>query len=152
MTTPPFGWKILEIERPSNPRRSRSERSELCERTEETSEGASVEINVLSNDVDVDGDVLSVTSVTQGSNGTVVIGVGGILTYTPDANFNGADTFTYSITDGNGGQDMATVNVTVLPENDRPVALDDDAATNEDTTVSIDVLANDTDIDGDALE
>ena len=41
MTTPPFGWKILEIERPSNPRRSRSERSELCERTEETSEGAS---------------------------------------------------------------------------------------------------------------
>ena len=53
--------------------------------------------------------------------------------------------------DGNGGQDTATVSVTISPVNDPPTAVDDSASTNEDTAVSVDVLANDSDPDGDAL-
>ena len=73
------------------------------------------------------------------------------MTYTPNLNFNGVDTFTYTITDGNGGTDTATVTVTVRPVNDAPVANDDAASTDEDVPVTIPVLPNDTDVDGDTL-
>jgi len=115
-----------------------------------TDEDVAVTIPVLANDSDPDGDTLSVDSVTDGANGTVVTD-GTTATYTPAANFNGVDTFTYTVSDGNGGTDSATVTVTVEPVNDDPVAVDDSAATDEETLVSIDVLANDTDVDGDAL-
>jgi acetyl esterase/lipase len=72
-------------------------------------------IQVLSNDSDPNGDALSITSVTQGANGAVVINGGTTVTYTPNANFAGADSFTYTISDGNGGVDTATVNITVNP-------------------------------------
>ena len=107
-------------------------------------------IDVLANDTDDDGDLLTVESVTQPANGTV-INNGTDVTYTPNPNFNGADTFTYTITDGNGGIDVATVIISVIPANDDPVASDDSIATDEDVTVTIDVLANDTDVDGDVL-
>ena len=114
-------------------------------------EDASAVIDVLANDTDLDGDNLTVTEVTQPANGTVVINADGTVTYTPDANYYGDDSFTYTISDGQGGTDTATVSLTVNPENDAPVAADDTAIINEDTAAVIDVLANDTDLDGDTL-
>nr|WP_250645642.1 Ig-like domain-containing protein [Salidesulfovibrio onnuriiensis] len=73
------------------------------------------------------------------------------MTYTPAANYNGPDTITYTVSDGQGGESTATVAVGVTPVNDGPVAVDDTATTAEDTPVTIDVLSNDTDVEGDAL-
>jgi hypothetical protein len=116
-----------------------------------TNEDTPVTINVLANDDDVDGDNLTVTDVTQGQNGTVSIGSNGEVTYTPNDDYTGNDTFEYTVSDGNGGTHTGTVTVTVSPVNDAPVAIDDSATTNEDTPVTIDVLNNDTDADGDNL-
>ena len=117
-----------------------------------TAEDAAVTVDVLTNDSDADGDPLTVTAVTQGANGTVVIdAVTGNPVYTPDADFNGTDTFTYTVSDGQGGTDTATVTVTVDPVNDVPAAEDDAVSTPEDTAVMVDVRGNDTDADGDTL-
>ncbi|SFR48576.1 cadherin-like domain-containing protein [Litoreibacter janthinus] len=118
--------------------------------TASTDEDAPVTIDVLGNDTDVDGDDLTVTEATS-PDGDVVINADGTITFTPDENFNGDTTITYTISDGNGGEDTATVNVTVNPVNDDPVANDDTASTDEDAPVTIDVLGNDTDVDGDDL-
>jgi hypothetical protein len=117
-----------------------------------TDEDTLVTIDVLSNDSDPDiGDTLTVTAVTQPADGTATINPDNTVNYTPDLNFNGGDTFTYTISDGKGGTDTANVSVTVVPVNDSPVANDDVNTTQEDTPVIIDVLANDTDVDGDTL-
>jgi uncharacterized repeat protein (TIGR01451 family) len=71
-----------------------------------------VTIDVLNNDSDIDGDTLTVASVTQGTHGSVTNN-GGDVTYTPAAGFSGTDSFTYTISDGKGGTDTATVTVTV---------------------------------------
>jgi len=108
-------------------------------------------INVLANDTDSDGDTLVVTGVTEASNGTVTF-TAATASYTPDANYTGADSFTYTISDGNGGTDTATVTVTVTNVNDAPSATNDLATVNEDSVNNtINVLANDTDLDGDTL-
>ena len=104
-------------------------------------------IDVLANDTDgVDaGETLTVTAVTQPTNGSAAFTATGV-TYTPAANFFGADSFTYTISDGNGGTATATVNVTVTNVNDDPVAVNDTATVAEDSSSNaIDVLANDTD-------
>ena len=115
-----------------------------------TSEDTALNIDVLANDTDVDGNSLTVQSVTQGTNGTVTNN-GIDVTYTPNADFNGSDSFAYTVSDGNGGTDTAAVNVTVNATDDDPVANDDSVSTSEDTAVNIDVLANDSDVDGDTL-
>ena len=115
-----------------------------------TNEDNPITIQVLSNDIDPDGDSLNVASATSPANGTVTNN-GNNVTYTPDPNFNGTDTFNYTVEDGNGGTDTATVTITVDPQNDVPVANDDGATTPEDTDVTIDVLGNDSDVDGDSL-
>ena len=69
--------------------------------------------SLLANDSDVDLDTLSVQSFTQGANGTVVDNGDGTFTYTTNADFNGVDSFTYTVYDGNGGTDTGTVTVTV---------------------------------------
>uniref|UniRef100_UPI0030D971EF tandem-95 repeat protein n=2 Tax=Vibrio alginolyticus TaxID=663 RepID=UPI0030D971EF len=84
------------------------------------------------------------------ANGTVSVNPDGSVTYTPNDNYHGTDSFTYIVTSG-GVSEFTTVNVDVTPVNDAPVAKDDTAVTDEDTPVTIDVLPNDTDIDGDTL-
>ena len=118
--------------------------------TASTVEDTPVTIGVLGNDSDVDGDPLSVTSATA-TNGSVAIGAGGSLTYTPNADFAGTDTISYTISDGAGGTASGSVAVSVAAANDAPVAVADTATTAEDTAVTIDVLGNDTDVDGDPL-
>lgn len=113
-------------------------------------EDNSVGVAVLSNDSDPDGDTLTLQSYGQPSNGSVSDN-GSVITYTPAANFNGTDSFNYTINDGNGNTDTATVFVTINAVNDSPVANDDQATTDEDVPVDVDVVANDTDIDGDSL-
>ena len=107
-------------------------------------EDGSVVIDVLANDTDADGSKSSVVSATNGSNGTVVINQDGTVTYTPNPDFNGTDTFTYTNAEGS----TATVTVNVTPNGDATVIKDDTATVNEDDSVIIDVLANDTDADG----
>ena len=76
---------------------------------------------VLANDTDVDGDALTIVSYTAAANGAVTVNADGSLTYTPNANFAGIDSFTYTGSDGNGGTASATVTITVTPVNDAPV-------------------------------
>ncbi len=86
-----------------------------------TAEDTSITENVLANDMSLVGDTLTVVSVTQASNGSVVINVDNTVTYTPVDNFHGIDEFDYVILDGKGGLDTATVIVNVTPVNDPPV-------------------------------
>lgn len=87
-----------------------------------TSEDQPVTVSVLGNDSDVDNDLLGITAVTQGSHGSVEIS-GGQLTYRPDGDFFGNDSFQYTVSDGHGGMAQANVSVTVTPLNDAPVAV-----------------------------
>jgi hypothetical protein len=118
-----------------------------------TDEDTSVDIDVLANDSDVDDglDVSSVTVTGAASNGTTSVNPDGTIDYTPDPGWSGTDTFTYQVCDLSGECASATVSVTVSEVNDPPTAADDSASTDEDTSVDIDVLANDSDVDGDAL-
>ncbi len=113
-------------------------------------------INVLANDTDPDHDPLTVTTPTPtAAHGTVSCTAAGICTYTPAAGYVGPDSFDYTITDGNGGFDTATVSVTVFQPNRPPVGNPDSYTTPQDTTLIVPaatgVLANDTDPDGNAL-
>ncbi|EJG1926441.1 TPA: tandem-95 repeat protein, partial [Vibrio parahaemolyticus] len=115
-----------------------------------TEEDTAVTIDVLVNDSDVEGDVLSIQSASVPSEQGSVDIVNGKLVFTPAENFNGDATITYIVTDGDL-TDEAKVTVTVTPVNDSPVAVDDTTSIQEDTAVTIDVLSNDTDVDGDKL-
>ena len=117
----------------------------------ETPEDTPLVIDVLSNDTDPDGERLRVASVTAPENGTATVVVSGGVRYAPDLNWYGEDRFTYTATDPGGLSSEATVRVTVTPVNDPPEAVDDEAETLEDVAVVVDVLANDTDVDGDPL-
>lgn len=117
----------------------------------QTAEDTDVTLMVLVNDSDVDGDLLTVSSVTTPTHGLVTINTDNSLTYTPNMNFHGEDSFAYTIHDGHSEMDTALVHITVIPVNDDPIAADDAAVTEEDSAVIIDVLANDSDVDGDLL-
>src|SRR4029450_9216376 len=110
---------------------------------------------VLANDSDVDGDALSAILATGPSHGTLTLNSDGSLVYMPALNFNGVDSFTYRASDGQAQSGIATVTITVTPINDAPVAANDDSYTTpEDTQLTVSapgVLANDSDVDGDAL-
>ena len=115
-------------------------------------EDTSDSVDVFANDTDDDGDPIAVETLEPtADNGAVSCTVGGICTYTPEPNFEGFDTFSYTITDGQGGTDTANVDVTVTPVNDVPNAVDDSLVTSEDQMGSLNVRANDVDIDGDTL-
>jgi len=118
--------------------------------TATTDEDVAVVVDVLSNDSDPDGDTLTVTEATA-SNGTVTINEDGTLTYTPDADYNGSDEISYTISDPDGNTDSALVDVTVNPVNDDPVANDDTVGTEQNDPITFDPTDNDTDVDGDDL-
>lgn len=117
-----------------------------------TSLAAPVTIAVLVNDSDPDGDPLTITATTPPAFGTIVVS-GGSITYTANAaGVTGTDTFTYTISDGRGGTATATVTVTVTAiTNQPPTAVDDTTTTPFGQPVTIPVLANDSDPDGDPL-
>jgi len=118
-----------------------------------TEDAAATVLDVLANDTDIDAGPKLVTSVSQPANGTVAItGAGTGLTYRPSPNYcntqtgGTADTFTYTLAPGGS---TATVSVTVTCVDDPPAAVNDTATVTEDSgATAIDVLANDTDIDG----
>ncbi len=117
-------------------------------------EDGEVTLDVLENDTDPEGDSLTVSNTNQPSNGQVNCTNGGQCTYTPEANFNGEDSFTYTASDGNGGTDQGKVAVTVKAINDTPKAQADTYTTDEDNTLTVDapgVLDNDSDPDNNQL-
>ena len=116
-----------------------------------TDEDTPVVINVLSNDTDPEGDVLTVVDASEPANGTVVINPDGTVTYTPNAGFTGQDTFEYTVEDAGGNYSSAVVFVQVGEGDLPPVATDDADTTDVDTPVVITVLGNDSDPEGEAL-
>ncbi len=119
--------------------------------TANTLRNQAVDIDVLAEATDPDGDELSIAGFTQPDNGTVTQS-GGVLRYLPDDEFVGSDSFTYTISDGRGGEASASVVVDVAFANRAPVANPDAAETTVGQPVTVDVLANDFDPDGDPLE
>ena len=123
-----------------------------------TMEDVAVSVDVLANDLDVDGALApdSVVVTAPPMNGTTTVDPAtGVITYTPDADTNGTDTFQYRVTDTGAPlpaeSTIATVRISVFASNDAPRTVDDVATMNEDTTVTIDVLANDSDVDGELV-
>src|SRR4029453_10086709 len=126
---------------------------------------------VLKNDTDVDGGTLTVSAVAGGTGGVQFdLASGALLTPNPDGSYvynpngkfeslgtgvNGSDSFSYTVSDGKGGTDTATVNLTITGVNDAPVAVHDTGTTNENTALNViaanGVLKNDTDVDGGTL-
>ncbi len=119
--------------------------------TATVAEDGSVSIDAVANDTDADGGALAIVAVGAAANGTATLAPDGTISYVPATNYNGPDSFSYTVADGIGFTDSGTVSVSVTPVNDGPTAVSDGATTPEDTAVTIDVAANDSDIDGDAL-
>jgi hypothetical protein len=132
---------------------------DAVEDSDTTPEDTSITIDVIANDTDVDGDGLLLDSFSQPTNGVVSREENGTpsersddkLTYTPDQDWSGGDSFTYTIEDGNGEMDTANVNITVMAVNDPPDAVGDSATSPQDTSVSVNVLLNDSDPELDTL-
>ncbi len=113
-------------------------------------DAAPILVNVLANDSDVDGDSLTI-SAASANIGSVSV-VGNQIQYTPAADDNGLATVTYTVSDNNGGASTATLTITITPVNDAPIANADTATMDEDAApILINVLANDSDVDGDSL-
>lgn len=118
-----------------------------------TKQGTAVTINVLANDSDSNGDPLTITSVSKPQFGTATTN-GQSVVYTPNANFVGTDTLTYFVGDGKGGTTSSSITITVNGNgtvNQSPTAGNDSVTTAKDNAISIDVLANDSDPNGDSL-
>ena len=104
---------------------------------------------VLTNDTDADSDPLTAIKVSDPTHGTVSLNADGSFTYTPAADWNGSDSFSYKANDGTADSNVATVSVTVSAVNDAPVAADQSVTTAEDTAKAITLVA--TDVEGDTL-
>ncbi|MBD2415418.1 hypothetical protein FACHB389_18780 [Nostoc calcicola FACHB-389] len=118
--------------------------------------------NILGGYTDVDGDTLTISDFTNPTNGTLTLNNNStpdnpsddFFIYTPNANFNGTDSFNFTVSDVNGGNTTGTFNLKVLPVNDAPVAVNDTLTAGFNTPVTIlasTLLANDTDINGNNL-
>ncbi|MCP3855685.1 MAG: tandem-95 repeat protein, partial [Actinomycetia bacterium] len=117
-------------------------------------------LDLQSNDTDIDGDSLAVDATSVGTftttqGGTIVVAADGGYTYNPATNFNGTDTFDYTVTDGTL-TDTGTLTISVGAVNDDPVAADDTGTVTEDATLTVNAINgviqdNDTDVDGDSL-
>lgn len=125
-------------------------------------EDTPVTFDVRANDSDADGNPLGVTAINGSAitlaspvaianAGTVSLNANGTLTFTPLANFNGTPSFSYTVSDGFGGAATGTVNIAVAAVNDAPVARTDAVTTAEDSPVTFNPRANDSDADGNPL-
>ncbi len=113
-------------------------------------EGGVVNIPVLANDTDSDNaiDTASVVIVNTPTNGTAVLGVGGVVVYTHDGSESTIDSFTYRVSDVSGkSSNLATVSISISPVNDPPVAVDDTASIVSNLQAIVDIAANDLDLD-----
>nr|MBW4677837.1 FG-GAP repeat protein [Desmonostoc geniculatum HA4340-LM1] len=119
-------------------------------------------VNILSIYTDIDGDTLTIGDFTNPTNGTLTLNDNttpdnpsdDFFIYTPNANFNGTDSFNFTVSDRNGGSVTGTFNLKVLPVNDAPIGVNDTLTTAFNTPVTIQastLLANDTDIDSNNL-
>lgn len=116
----------------------------------ETNEDTALTVKVLENDIDIDKDNLTITEYSQPEHGRTAKTTTGIR-YIPNVNYFGEDSFTYTIKNSKDETTTATVYITVKSVNDAPKANKDYYTTIEDVGALIDVLANDTDVDGDTL-
>ncbi|VAW43361.1 hypothetical protein MNBD_CHLOROFLEXI01-2722 [hydrothermal vent metagenome] len=114
-------------------------------------DGAPTPFSLTLNATDIEGDTITWSIQSQGSNGTATAsgtGLSQAIGYTPNGNYNGSDSFVVQVSDGNGGTDSITVNVTIDPQNDDPDAVDDGFPVDENTTNNtLLVLGNDTNPD-----
>lgn len=106
-----------------------------------------IQINVLSNDLDPEGDMITVCSVGQPAHGTTSINSNGTITYRPSENYHGSDQFSYSACNSTNRSSTALVNVTIEPVNDAPIARNDSITVTENTPANFDVLLNDLQLD-----
>jgi VCBS repeat-containing protein len=120
-----------------------------------TSEDTILEITspgVLANDTDADSDPLTALKITDPAHGSLTFNADGSFSYNPEANYYGSDSFTYRANDGEEDSNIATVTITINAVNDPPVAVDDTATVDQDSTDNfIDVLANDSDAEGETI-
>lgn len=114
------------------------------------SEDISVLVDVLANDTDPDGKLLTIASVSTPKHGTTSI-EWSKARYTPDAHFYGTDSFSYTVTNGTE-TDTAKVTITVISVNDAPIAVADVAVTTQGTSVSFTLKATDVDLDPSAVD
>src|SRR5262249_34961273 len=114
-------------------------------------EDIAVALLVLRNDISADGAHLTITQVTPGTHGTTALTAADTVHYTPAPGFHGTDSFTYTVSDGQGGSATATVTITATAANHSALALDDAVPILEDIAVAVVVLSNDTSVDGAAL-
>ncbi len=109
-------------------------------------------INLVANDVDPDGDALTIVDVQSSNGADITFNEDGTINYKPAPNYVGTDTLTYTVEDGAGGVSTATITVEVTPVNDAPVAQDFALTTTQDESInSIDVLSSASDVDGDTI-
>ncbi len=130
--------------------------------TVSATEDTQLTIDIAGDATDVDGDTVSVTEIdgtpiTPGgpgvvtADGTVTLSPTGEVLFTPDADFNGTTSFTYTLSDGNGGVTTQTATVEVAAVNDPPVGNTDTVSATEDTQLTIDIAGDATDVDGDTV-
>jgi hypothetical protein len=117
-----------------------------------TDEDTAITVDVLRLENSTEGENLTLTRITASPlHGTAVINNDGTITYTPDANYVGPDNLVYEIRDGQGAVAIDDMAIQVQPVNDSPIASDDFGTTSRDTPIALDVLANDSDADGDTV-
>ncbi|MCL1142371.1 Ig-like domain-containing protein [Shewanella gaetbuli] len=113
-------------------------------------------LNILANDTDEEGGIVvaNVIIVQQPVHGSLSVSTAsGAVTYTPDNHYYGVDNFRYKVTDTGGAEsNIATVDINIQPVNDSPTAVSDVITTDEDVAISVNLLSNDSDIDGDQLD
>ncbi|NJO98492.1 MAG: tandem-95 repeat protein [Pleurocapsa sp. CRU_1_2] len=122
--------------------------------TEEDTPITILAAELFSNDSDVEGDALSISSVDNAVSGTAIVNADGNIEFTPNADFNGIATIDYTVSDGSDSS-TASIEITVNSVNDAPLASNDTAAAiDEDTSITIlasDLLSNDSDVEGDSF-
>ena len=106
---------------------------------------------ILENDSDLEGSSLTALLASSPAYGTLTLNPDGSFTYIPSQDYNGTDSFSYTVNDGSQNSAEAVVSLTIAPVQDAPVAYDDSSSTPEDTPILFDVLVNDHDADGDNL-